>query len=91
MLLQVLEFSVKQGWEPLCEFLGVPVPDVPFPRVNSTAEIQSKFKMCVRPGVGILALHYRSVKPQRTWEIVGLERAASVRNQEAIDPINIRV
>jgi hypothetical protein len=29
-----LEFSVKDGWEPLCEFLGVPVPDEPFPWVN---------------------------------------------------------
>ena len=32
-----LEFSVKQGWEPLCRFLEIPVPDEPFPRVNSTA------------------------------------------------------
>ncbi|CAM9092046.1 unnamed protein product [Ascophyllum nodosum] len=33
-----LEFSVKEGWEPLCKFLGVPVPDVPFPRTNSRTE-----------------------------------------------------
>jgi hypothetical protein len=25
---------VQQGWEPLCRFLGVDVPDEPFPRVN---------------------------------------------------------
>ena len=30
---QLLEFNVKQGWGPLCEFLGVEVPDVPFPNV----------------------------------------------------------
>ncbi|KAF2159726.1 hypothetical protein M409DRAFT_29728 [Zasmidium cellare ATCC 36951] len=29
-----LRFEVKDGWEPLCGFLGVPVPDQPFPRVN---------------------------------------------------------
>jgi len=31
---QLLVFNVKQGWKPLCEFLGVDVPDVPFPRLN---------------------------------------------------------
>ncbi|MCB9432212.1 MAG: sulfotransferase family protein [Ardenticatenaceae bacterium] len=31
---QLLVFSVKEGWEPLCQFLGVPVPDTPFPHVN---------------------------------------------------------
>ena len=29
-----LVFEVKQGWGSLCAFLGVPVPDVPFPHVN---------------------------------------------------------
>jgi hypothetical protein len=33
-----LEFNVKEGWGPLCEFLGVPVPDAPFPRVNDTEQ-----------------------------------------------------
>ena len=32
---RLLIFNVKQGWKPLCDFLGVPVPDVPFPRTNS--------------------------------------------------------
>jgi hypothetical protein len=35
---RLLVFDVKQGWEPLCAFLGVPVPeDEPFPHVNDTA------------------------------------------------------
>ena len=29
-----LEFNVKEGWGPLCEFLEVETPDRPFPRVN---------------------------------------------------------
>lgn len=32
---RLLEFDVRQGWEPLCGFLGKPVPDVPFPAENS--------------------------------------------------------
>jgi hypothetical protein len=35
---RLLEFEAVQGWEPLCAFLGVPVPDVPFPRTNSREE-----------------------------------------------------
>jgi len=37
---RMLVFNVKEGWGPLCAFLGKPVPDVPFPRVNETAEIR---------------------------------------------------
>jgi hypothetical protein len=33
-------YEVKEGWGPLCEFLGVPVPDEPFPRLNDTAQMQ---------------------------------------------------
>lgn len=31
---RLLVYDVAQGWEPLCAFLGVPVPDQPFPRRN---------------------------------------------------------
>jgi hypothetical protein len=34
---RLLEFEVAQGWGPLCDFLDVPVPSSPFPRVNDTA------------------------------------------------------
>lgn len=40
---RLLVFEVKQGWEPLCAFLGVPVPDTPFPRENSTADFKARF------------------------------------------------
>ncbi|MBO3749800.1 sulfotransferase family protein [Streptosporangiaceae bacterium NEAU-GS5] len=33
---RLLVFDVRQGWEPLCSFLEVPVPDEPFPRVNDS-------------------------------------------------------
>lgn len=37
---RLLEFDVRQGWEPLCAFLDVPVPDTPFPRTNDREEFQ---------------------------------------------------
>lgn len=36
---RLLVFHPRMGWEPLCAFLGVAVPDVPFPRVNSRDEL----------------------------------------------------
>jgi hypothetical protein len=35
---RLLVYEVAQGWEPLCAFLGMPVPDAPMPKVNSTEE-----------------------------------------------------
>ena len=34
---RLLVWSPKDGWEPLCELLSLPVPEVPFPRVNDSA------------------------------------------------------
>ncbi|KAI1827717.1 hypothetical protein F4861DRAFT_492279 [Xylaria intraflava] len=36
-----LEYRLGNGWEPLCSFLGAEVPDVPFPRDNDTAALNS--------------------------------------------------
>lgn len=35
---RLLEFEVKHGWQPLCDFLDVPVPDIDFPRTNHREE-----------------------------------------------------
>ncbi|KAI1422739.1 P-loop containing nucleoside triphosphate hydrolase protein [Xylaria sp. FL1777] len=40
---RLLEYRVQDGWEPLCEFLGCPVPkDVPFPNVNDNSDFISR-------------------------------------------------
>ena len=38
---KLLVYSVKEGWEPLCDFLDVPVPDEPFPRLNQRGNIKT--------------------------------------------------
>ena len=35
---QLLVYQVKEGWGPLCAFLGVDEPDEPFPRTNDRGE-----------------------------------------------------
>ena len=40
---RLLVFDVEQGWEPLCAFLGVPVPEgEPFPHVNDAADFSRR-------------------------------------------------
>lgn len=37
---KLLIMKLGEGWERLCQFLGKPVPDIPFPHANSTDEFQ---------------------------------------------------
>ena len=39
---RLLVYQAGQGWDPLCKFLGVPVPDTPYPQENSRAEFQAR-------------------------------------------------
>lgn len=41
---RLLVFEVSEGWGPLCAFLGVPVPDEPFPHVNDTADFNRRLR-----------------------------------------------
>jgi hypothetical protein len=38
---RLLEWTVSDGWEPLCHRLGLPVPDEPFPRANTREEFRA--------------------------------------------------
>ena len=39
---KLLVYNVEEGWKPLCEFLGRPVPkNATFPKVNSKSDIQA--------------------------------------------------
>jgi Sulfotransferase domain len=39
---RLLTYQLGDGWEPLCKFLGRPIPEVPFPRSNSTEEFRAR-------------------------------------------------
>ncbi len=39
---RLLTFDVAEGWEPLCRFLRVSVPEEPFPRTNSTEDFKAR-------------------------------------------------
>ncbi len=39
---RLLVYRAGDGWEPLCQFLSVPIPNVDFPRGNSIAEFRQR-------------------------------------------------
>ncbi|KAI0123376.1 P-loop containing nucleoside triphosphate hydrolase protein [Xylariales sp. AK1849] len=63
---QILEYKLGSGWEPLCKFLGKPVPDAPFPRKNDGAAFQGKITS------------YRFLFVMRALEKLGLGLAGAV-------------
>jgi hypothetical protein len=52
---RLLVYNVAEGWGPLCEFLGVPQPNHPFPKVNDTAQMKRWNRM--------VALTYHTLPP----------------------------
>jgi hypothetical protein len=39
---RLLVFDVREGWAPLCDFLGVEIPDRPFPHLNEAREMRRR-------------------------------------------------
>lgn len=51
---RLLNFRLVQGWEPLCEFLGKPVPDVPFPHSNDTQAYHDQLEVVTRRATSLM-------------------------------------
>ena len=41
---RLIVFEAAQGWAPLCAALDCPVPDVPYPKVNTTGEFEKRWR-----------------------------------------------
>ncbi|KAK9780356.1 putative P-loop containing nucleoside triphosphate hydrolase protein [Seiridium cardinale] len=57
----LLEYSVKEGWAPLCNFLGEPVPAkglIPFPNVNDNSDFVERSRRRNRRQMYNVALYY---------------------------------
>ena len=66
---RLLIWNVKDGWEPLCEFLNQPVPDGPIPHDNkgSDAEFFGKYMMASDYGKEQLSYLKEMVIPNLTY------------------------
>ena len=54
---RLLVYRVADGWDPLCSFLGVPVPETPFPQVNSTEEFKGMIAQRQADAAGLSIAH----------------------------------
>jgi hypothetical protein len=45
---KLLEYELGSGWEPLCKFLGKPVPSVPFPHRNEATALEDAFVVLIQ-------------------------------------------
>lgn len=57
---RLLVWTASEGWGPICEFLGLPVPDVEFPRVNDKAEFADRI---INPALAIVQQHQQPGAP----------------------------
>ena len=44
-------FDVKDGWEPLCKILNMPIPDQPFPHAHDAATIKKEMEGWVKTAI----------------------------------------
>ena len=44
---QLLKCAIRGGWDPLCNFLGNPAPDMPFLRVNDGKTPRLLLRVCI--------------------------------------------
>ena len=49
----LLEYNVKEGWQPLCEFLGCTIPDVSFPHKNLKGQSTKQFYSVSRYAIAV--------------------------------------
>lgn len=52
---RLLVYEVKEGWAPLCEFLGVEEPDKPFPHLNDSDEMRRNVRLLSALAIAIPA------------------------------------
>lgn len=45
---KLLVYDVRDGWEPLCSFLGVPVPEAPLPHLNKKEDFKAMLGQLIR-------------------------------------------
>ncbi|POS71726.1 hypothetical protein DHEL01_v209878 [Diaporthe helianthi] len=70
---RLLNYRLDQGWEPLCEFLGKPVPDVPFPHSNDTQAYHEQLDVVTRRAARIML---RKAAPYFVGAIITIGLAA---------------
>jgi len=57
---RLLVWSPGDGWEPICEFLELPIPEADFPRVNDSAQFGDRI---IDGAIDAIQRHRRAAAP----------------------------
>ncbi len=64
---RLLVYDVREGWGPLCDFLGVEAPDGPFPHLNDTREMRRRLIGLVAASAAVPVLAVAAVLAALTF------------------------
>ena len=73
-------WSVGDGWEPLCEFLELPVPDTPFPHLHDTNDFRAA---CGLPPLPVLTSGYVHAGAVKALAMLGVGRRSVVARESS--------
>ena len=62
---RVLVYRAQEGWGPLCQFLGLPTPQEPFPHLNTRKDFQAMLAATRRPDGSVDADRRRQIITER--------------------------
>ena len=80
--------KITEGWEGMCEFLGKPVPSVPYPRTNDRAEFKEAMGVMAKAGVvrlikmALKGLAFALTLVVTLWSLIVLLRKAGAEGSD---------
>ena len=78
---RLLVWNVKDGWEPLCRFLGKPVPEIPFPHNNKTFDDKWVKEFYLESDImKEVGLEIQKNKRRVTWQVTGCKMNTYCQN-----------
>src|SRR5215212_9682124 len=83
---RLLVFDVREGWEPLCAFLGVEVPEDPFPRLNEAREMRRRLLGLVALSATVPALAVLTGVATTAFFVRRVARSRRLNRQERLEP-----
>lgn len=74
---KLLVYDVKEGWGPLCDFLGVKEPNLPFPHLNDTRQMRRRLLGLAAASAAVPVLAAAGVLAALSLARLRLRRAGS--------------
>ncbi|KAI1383104.1 uncharacterized protein F4822DRAFT_440788 [Hypoxylon trugodes] len=89
---QLLEMELREGWKPLCQFLGVRVPKDPFPRANDAKAVDEHaariFTRVLQVWVGIFST--TAVVVYTGWWLWRNKQQSLIRAWKSLKTMDVR-